>query len=44
MSFPNFTTIDTILNFFHERYAEISKDEFDRCVKEMSDIFLKFNT
>ena len=44
MSFPNFTTIDTILNFFHERYTEISKDEFDRYVKEMSDIFLKFNT
>lgn len=44
ISFPNFTTIDTILNFFHERYSEISKDEFDRYVKEMSDIFLKFNT
>lgn len=44
MSFPNFTTMDKILNFFHERFTEISKEEFDRYVKEMSDDFLKFNT
>ena len=28
----------------NERYTEISKDEFYKYVKEMSDIFLKFNT
>lgn len=39
MSFPNFTTMDKILNFFHERYTEISKEEFDKYVKEMSDDF-----
>lgn len=44
LSFPNFTTMDEILNFFHERYTEISKEEFDRYVKEMSDDFLKFNS
>lgn len=44
MSFPNFTTMDKILNYFYERYIEISKDEFNKYVKEMSDIFLKFNT
>ena len=37
--FNNFTTMDTILNFFHERYTEISKEEFDRYVKEMADDF-----
>ena len=44
MSFPDYTTMDYILNYFHERYTEISKDEFYKYVKEMSDIFLKFNT
>lgn len=39
LSFPNFTTMDKILNFFHERYTEISKEEFDKYVKEMSDDF-----
>lgn len=41
LSFPNFTTMDNVLNFFHERYTEISKEEFDKYVKEMSDDFLK---
>lgn len=44
MSFPDYTTMDYILNFFHERYTEISKEEFDKYVKEMADIFLKFNS
>ena len=44
MFFPDYTTMDYILNYFHERYTEIAKEEFDRYVKEMSDIFLKFNT
>ena len=39
LSFPNFTTMDKILNFFYERYTEISKEEFDKYVKEMSDDF-----
>ena len=44
MSFPDYAVFDSILNYFHERYTEISKDEFYKYVKEMSDIFLKFNT
>lgn len=44
MSFPDYTVFDSILNYFHERYTEISKDEFYKYVKEMSDIFLKFNS
>ena len=44
MSFPDYAVFDSILNYFHERYTEISKEEFDRYVKEMSDIFLKFNS
>lgn len=43
MSFPDYAVFDSILNYFHERYTEISKDEFYKYVKEMSDIFLKFN-
>ena len=43
MSFPDYTTMDYILNCFHERYTEISKEEADKYVKEMADIFLKFN-
>ena len=43
MSFPDYAVFDSILNYFHERYTEISKEEFDKYVKEMSDIFLKFN-
>ena len=43
MSFPDYAVFDSILNYFHERYTEISKDEFNRYVKEMSDDFLKFN-
>lgn len=39
--FPEYTTMDYILNYFHERYTEISKEEFDRYVKEMADDFLK---
>ena len=44
MSFPDYAVFDSILNYFHERYTEIPKDEFYKYVKEMSDIFLKFNT
>lgn len=44
MSFPDYAVFDSILNYFHERYTEISKEEFYKYVKEMSDIFLKFNT
>ena len=44
MSFPDYAVFDSILNYFHERYTEISKDEFDKYVKEMADIFLKFNS
>lgn len=44
MSFHDYYTFDYILNYFHERYTEIAKDEFYKYVKEMSDIFLKFNT
>ena len=44
MSFPDYAVFDYILNYFHERYTEISKEEFDKYIKEMSDIFLKFNT
>ena len=44
MSFPDYAVFDSILNYFYERYTEISKDEFYKYVKEMSDIFLKFNT
>ena len=39
MAFSTYTTMDYILNYFHERYTEISKEEFDRYVKEMSDDF-----
>ena len=41
MSFPDYAVFDSILNYFHERYTEISKEEFDKYVKEMSDDFLK---
>lgn len=42
MSFAENYTMDYILNYFHERYTEISKEEFNKYVKEMSNIFLKF--
>ena len=44
MSFHDYYTFDYILNYFHERYTEIAKDEFYKYVRKMSDIFLKFNT
>ena len=44
MSFPDYAVFDSILNYFHERYTEISKEEFDKYVKEMSNIFFKFNS
>ena len=43
MSFPDYAVFDSILNYFHERYTEISKEEFNKHVKEMADTFLKFN-
>lgn len=41
MSFAENYTMDYILNYFHERYTEIPKEEFNKYVKEMSNIFLK---
>ena len=43
ISFHDYAVFDSILNYFHERYTEISKEEFDKYVKEIADIFLKFN-
>ena len=44
MSFPDYAAFDYILNYFYERYTEISNEEFDKYIKEMANIFLKFNT